>query len=286
MAKEAFNLELRVGIVPISDITGQGFNVLVAKFLQTPKHAYALFAGEGLAYAEHLVKGHTDAYALPKNVVPKADFSGLTCHWEDIKSSRGETVSLIVKATGDIEKDGATYMTVLDLIRQIYGTDAQFHPITEEHLHLVVPGTKSDIILHGWRKSALGKFFYKLFWNTAMGTMNLFMKTPITLADLNFKKYKRLMIATTDYKKFDGALRLVMAGDKKQRTKLVAALEKLRKKGALVYGTHVSDRALMTCIVFELYGRQIHFIDGADGGYAAASAALKKQLSPLLHKEK
>ena len=43
-------------------------------------------------------------------------------------------------------------------------------------------------------------------------------------------------------------------------------------------GPHVTDRALVTCVVFEPRGRQIHFIDGADGGYARAASAMKERL--------
>ena len=34
----------------------------------------------------------------------------------------------------------------------------------------------------------------------------------------------------------------------------------------------------VTCVVFERLGRQIHFIDGNDGGYARAARALKERL--------
>jgi hypothetical protein len=40
----------------------------------------------------------------------------------------------------------------------------------------------------------------------------------------------------------------------------------------------VADRALLTCIVFDRMGRQVHFVDGADGGYARAATALKEQI--------
>jgi hypothetical protein len=46
-----------------------------------------------------------------------------------------------------------------------------------------------------------------------------------------------------------------------------------------VYGLHISDRALMTCLVFERNGRQVHFVDGADGGYALAAKEMKQKLS-------
>jgi len=35
---------------------------------------------------------------------------------------------------------------------------------------------------------------------------------------------------------------------------------------------------LMTCLVFERHGQQVHFVDGADGGYAAAAKEMKKRL--------
>ena len=55
-------------------------------------------------------------------------------------------------------------------------------------------------------------------------------------------------------------------------------LEKKFQEGRLVYGFHVSDRALMTCLVFDRDGRQVHFVDGADGGYALAAKKMKERM--------
>jgi hypothetical protein len=46
-----------------------------------------------------------------------------------------------------------------------------------------------------------------------------------------------------------------------------------------VYGVHVSRHALMTCLVFDRFGKQVHFVDGANGGYALAAKQLKQQLA-------
>jgi len=55
------------------------------------------------------------------------------------------------------------------------------------------------------------------------------------------------------------------------------ALEDLRKDGGIVYGLHSSDSALMTCLIVNHQGEHVHFVDGADGGYAMAAVPLKRQ---------
>jgi hypothetical protein len=35
---------------------------------------------------------------------------------------------------------------------------------------------------------------------------------------------------------------------------------------------------MLTCLIFERMGRQIHFVDGADGGFTLAAQDLKQRL--------
>jgi hypothetical protein len=46
-----------------------------------------------------------------------------------------------------------------------------------------------------------------------------------------------------------------------------------------VYGLHTSKTALMTCLVFDRFGKQVHFVDGSNGGYTLAAKQLKTQLA-------
>jgi hypothetical protein len=71
---------------------------------------------------------------------------------------------------------------------------------------------------------------------------------------------------------------MVIAGTEAQRAELTSYLEEEYRSGRLAYGVHVTDRALVTCVVFERMGRQVHFVDGADGGYAMAARELKQRL--------
>jgi len=48
------------------------------------------------------------------------------------------------------------------------------------------------------------------------------------------------------------------------------------QRGDITFGTHRSDAALMTCLLFSLEeSRHIHFIDGTEGGFTYAAKGMK-----------
>jgi hypothetical protein len=104
------------------------------------------------------------------------------------------------------------------------------------------------------------------------------MQYNIEFQDFAWGSYKKIVTEATDFKKFDDGIRMVISGTAKQRQKLLRFLEYKFKEGRLNYGHHVSNRALMTCLVFERDGRQVHFVDGADGGYAFAAKNMKERM--------
>ncbi len=66
--------------------------------------------------------------------------------------------------------------------------------------------------------------------------------------------------------------------DAARRAAIEARLEAAAEAGICRYGLHVQDAALMTCIVPTALARDhMHFIDGADGGYARAASLLKAE---------
>jgi hypothetical protein len=71
---------------------------------------------------------------------------------------------------------------------------------------------------------------------------------------------------------------MTFAANTGERSKLEDYLKDKHAQGKLCYGLHITNRALMTCLVFERMGSQVHFVDAADGGYAMAAVGLKKQL--------
>ena len=62
------------------------------------------------------------------------------------------------------------------------------------------------------------------------------------------------------------------------RNQIQAFLEREYAKKNIYYGMHVSDRALLTCLLHVDSKREVHFVDAADGGYALAARQMKKQM--------
>jgi hypothetical protein len=283
-ARIEFGMDLRVGAVPVPDVAVAGYDIKVAKLKVSENYCQAAFNGGGLSYATKLVKDPIidriyNYENTNSNINP--DFSGLECRWQDIPSKHGETVSLIVNATSrDSAVTNKIYQEVIEKIQSIYGSEDYWHPISKENLRLAFSYKylRSETKLRAEASSLRQKlaYFSKIIIENFLGWV--LMKFKIQFLGVDWGDYKEKAIAATDYKKFDDMLQMVIDGNESQRKKLNRYLERNYKKGKLVYGLHVSDRALMTCLVFERSGRQVHFVDGADGGYASAAKAMKERI--------
>ena len=227
MARAEFDLDLRLGLVPIADVRANGFDVRVAKVQVDDDYAQAIFDGGGLAHADALVKDEATAsrYRVDeKDAAPNADFTGLECRWREIPSPHGET--------------------------------------------------KIRAERNGWERL---KYLFDIWWRNI--ALKILVENEVeTASGVRWDHYIEKLVATSDFRKYDDTLRMVIAGTEAQRTELTSYLEEEYHAGRLVYGMHVSDRALVTCVVFERMGRQVHFVDGADGGYAMAARKLKQRL--------
>ena len=81
-------------------------------------------------------------------------------------------------------------------------------------------------------------------------------------------KYTQQVIENFDFRKFDDLLRMVLDCT----PQLAAEIESLKdaaSRGVIRYGTHSQDHAMMTCFTpSPANPSHVHFIDGAQGGYA------------------
>ena len=97
--------------------------------------------------------------------------------------------------------------------------------------------------------------------------------------ELGGEDYLNTLTKNSDFKKFDGTLRMTIDSTPENRKELVEYLETQKNEGTLFYGIQISDSALMTCMVFDRKVRHLHFVDGASAGYALAAKLMKSQLA-------
>ncbi len=279
-ASQRLGLPLRVGAVPLADVRAAGHEIAVARYQVAPEYAQALFQGTGMAWAEDQVKGPETAERYASDAEPTdADdpYAGLECRWQDVENPRGETVSLLIEAVG--EDRSAVYREVIGVIEAIYGAGDEARPVSVGQIRLSTSLAKFGPEVRLRHPDAPLRWRLKLWGLNLIG--RFLIRFGIETSETDWDHYPRLFQATTDYRKFDGVLRMVLAGGPRDRQRLEAALEAAYREGRLAYGLHVSDRAVLTCLVYERMGQQVHFVDGAGGGYTNAAVGFKRRLKAL-----
>lgn len=282
LANKEFGLDLRIGMVEALELRKKGLDVKLAKIVGKGSIPQTSILGQGWEQAEKLIKDEKtrSIYEVVKteDIEPFADYSGFECRWKNIPSRKDHKICILVMSLGQ-ESSANLYQDVLTSIENIYGSAEEHHPLSEDTISLnLIPSAyriESSIRSNG---SYLGKLKYKLktFLMTAIGIY--LMKKKVSTDSTNWGEYRSDLIANSDYRKFDGMLKMVLDGSKQQKDKLISYLEGRHKDGKIVYGLHTSPNALMTCLVFSYEKDHTHFIDGSHGGYALAAKQLKKQL--------
>ena len=286
IARESFGLDLRIATVPVAALRTAGHGVFVARYRVSENYVQAVFAGGGVAFADRLIKESATAalYSVPEDVKPIASLRGFECRWEDIPSRHGETVSLMVRVmVTDVAQAIALYRQVVARVHDIYGDDEACHPLAVPDLQLSLSGKRLD--LEAGIRAASSNPLRRWLWVQRARLAVLIGKVAIRYGlrtqSTDWSGYKNDLVRNADVRKFIDLYRHILAGTTRQREKLTEWLEERFQRGELVYGMHVSDRAHMTCLVFDYQGRHLHFVDGADGGLFLASKAYKERLSEL-----
>jgi hypothetical protein len=287
LARKSFELDLRIATMPVARVREAGVNILVARYRVSDNYVQAMFAGGGMAYADRCMKDPATAPLCrvePGSVEPACSFDGLECRWQDIPSRHGETVSVMVRVlVDDAEEADRLYCELIAKVREIYGADDACHPVWPPNLAFSFNGKQlgNEVGVRAVERSAWGKWLY-LMNMRGMALLGWFLIAfGIRTSATDWGRYKIILARNSDVKKFNDCFRQILAGNAAQREALTAWLDQRFRQRELVYGTHVADRAQMTCLVFDYSGRHLHFIDGADGGLFMAAKALKERVAKL-----
>ncbi|MBP2508446.1 hypothetical protein J2855_002081 [Agrobacterium tumefaciens] len=277
--KDDLDLAMRVALVPVEDIRKNGFDIRVARFQASEDVSYAMFSGGGNSWAEARMK--EGQYALPAaEAGERPDLTGLSCRWNPIPATRGKVVSIIA-VPGPSRDMPAFRQLVIDLVDLAEQDARHGHPVPED-------GPKLGFVGEGLGLEARAGAAYHDVWGKMRRSfrilgesllVNLLSVTGLSFGPFNAVRYRRSVASNTDFRKFDDGLKMTVDIDASRLEKIRTRLEQGRLSGSCYYGLHEQDAALMTCIVPSPLSRDhMHFVDGADGGYAAAASRLKQQI--------
>ena len=269
--EQNFNMILRVGHVPVSTIYAGGYILNITKLRSSDLFTIPILLGDGLSYAEGIIKGKNFLLPSFEPSEDELDMSGMQCRWDKIKppESYDEVVSLLVITPKKVNQATA-FKKVIDLLDKIYGDTEKRKPITTAKLKL--KGTFKKIGREMRVRMGSYKFFYliRTWFITFLGTF--YFKTK------SGKKYLTQLTEMSDTLVIDGKINTVISGTINQRKELEVALNSLESDGYILYGFFVSNESIISCYVRSMDENHIHFVDGADGGYTKAAAVLKKKI--------
>jgi len=272
-AQQEFEMELRVGMVPVSKIRSAGFDVKVARFQASEGVDYAMFNGGGLNWAETQMKSG-------KHAVPEAsqgatpDLTGLSCRWSHMPSRNGAILSIIVMPHADADWPEFTEFIsrVLDRASRL---EANGHPSAKEGPGVSWPPIGATLEAHAQRgQGSLGRARRKALFESFVAWA--LIKTGLKVGGFDARRYRRIVGENADYRKFEDGLKMTLDCDSETEADLRTLLEQGAKDGIVQYGLHSQSEAMLTCIVPSIMeDNHVHFVDGASGGYTAASRYLK-----------
>ena len=278
-AKSAFDLELRIGFVSVKEIEEKGSFIELTKFKISDSYTQAIIRGNGLELAEELLKSQYNKYKVEDNFTHEynPNFEGLECRWENIKTPKDETISVLIKSINQ-KDNNKIYTNCIKRIEEIAGIHSDRNPLkTQNQLNLSFNPKILNAEASIFTQNTVSKFFTisRLMLENFLGL--ILMRYSIA----KWGQYKNIILKTTDTEKFDDMLRMVISTKRNQTKELEKYLEEEYQNKNLVYGIHKSDSALMTCLIFQRHGKHIHFIDSSNGGYALAEKKIKNRLKNL-----
>ncbi|MBD1384935.1 DUF3095 domain-containing protein [Mucilaginibacter rigui] len=269
--QNTFNLELRTGMVAIEQIYTQGHHLHIAKFSSSASFHIPVVLGNGLNYAEQLIKGDDALLSNHPAQTDELDLSGMQCRWDRVAppQDREEVVTLLV-AAGDNARQSASFSKVMNKIDEIYGPPRKRQPISVAQLKLKTTFSNLGAEMR-FRLGQVKWFKLITIWLTTLYGQ-IYFRTR------SGRKYLKSLVEMADTLVIDGKINTVISGTIKQRKELQQALDELEQDRAILYGLHISSASIMSCYVRDLIDGHIHFVDGSEGGYTQAAKILKEKI--------
>lgn len=284
-ARATYGLTLRAGAMTVGAIRRHGCDVQVARYEPTAGNSFGLFLGGGVQLLEDAIKGRDASIPAQHIAIAETrdggapDLGGLSCRWSPLQSVRGKMVALIVTGAADLRDAHDRILAI---------ADADGHgvrPVRPANLkaRLWTPSLLFEARAEGGRLP----FFLRVavvFARTLIAW--LIFRTGMVVGGFDPARYRAEMTRNLDFAKYDDTLSMVLDCPEDRIALVRAHLEERTARGELNYGIHVSDTALMTCLVESAADYiHVHFLDGGDGGYTMAAREMKGRVAAQAEKE-
>ncbi len=275
--REDLDLTLRVGIVSVGEIRRNGHDVRVGRYAVSDNISIAMFSGGGVAWADAAMK--RDEIRVPRAPAgARPDLSGLSCRFEQFPTQYGQILSVLV-LPADIARMSAFRAVVKQIINMVEVSSECARPIGRETMQLKWPPQGCDLEALASRKAGEPAGISKMRVYARTFLYFLIMRFNLRVGRFVPGKYLSEVVANSDFRKFDDALRMIIDCSPGTAQKIEDTLAAAEREGHIRYGCHREDAAIMTCFTpSPAHPSHVHFIDGAQGGYALAAAALKQRL--------
>ncbi len=272
-ALDEFNIELRTAIVPLGEIRQAGLEVAVARFEPSDGIDYAMFTGGGVAWAESQMKdGRYLVEMAPQGTLP--DLTGLSCRWTPIDPDKGTILCVLIQPNANAAPDKVAKI-MHQVLRITDRLERSGHPVAASGPGYAWPPSGLDLearATHG--KSPLWIRKLQLLWETFVAL--IFFRFQLSVGGFDANHYVETARRNSDFRKFDDGLKMTLNCDVQTVAELKKLLDQAQTENLIIYGMVEQKSALMTCIVPSItQDDHIHFIDGAQGGYAEAAKQIK-----------
>jgi Protein of unknown function (DUF3095) len=262
-------LTMRVALVPVTKIRAEGRDVRVARYGPSDNVSYAMFSGGGLTWADAAAKrGEFAVTPAPAGTWP--DLTGLSCRFQEFRAVRGLILSLLILPAPDAEPS-AFRALIEDIVALVEQSPNAGRPVPDGGPDMRWPpqglALEASAAPGFWpfrRVAVLARtcFYY------------LIMRAGIRVGGFVPATYLRQVVENSDFRKYDDGLRMILDCTPALADTVERRLNAAR--GIAIYGMHRQSAAMMTCFTpSPTRSDHVHFIDGAQGGYAAAATALK-----------
>ena len=204
--EESLNLVMRVALVPVKAVRAQGLDVRVARFGPSANLSYAMFSGGGLGWADAAMK--RGEFAVPAAAPgTQPDLSGLSCRFEEIPSTRGLILSVLVVPARDADPP-AFRKVIEDIISLVERSPDAGRPVPPGGPPLRWPPAGVEYEARAARGGPLLKR------RTVVLAVTLWayvvMRFGIKVGNFVPKNYVQQVVENSDFRKYDDGLRMIL----------------------------------------------------------------------------